>query len=296
MSASRTQTTTTTSTAGPSRSHPLPPPPAAPANPATLEDEGLEDKDEDNILRRAQEWIRRVRERKVAEAARKEAEEEAARAAAARRKAAQEAQEWALWAQQQEEVVTERRRVLATAVTAWSWQGTSPSEASVSLRRPVVEIPKGKGKAQPVGEDPDDEEKEPCKWCRGKKISCQMQAGKRSSIILRGRFQSNWRVPRGPREPDGSVTRGQLATPRGPVMDAARRRNLPLEMPEARPSGLSKKRRRVVDSDEEEEKEAEEEEEAEKEGEGVEEEEDSEAPAPKKAKTVASEKGKEKEV
>ncbi|KAJ3850136.1 hypothetical protein EV368DRAFT_66846 [Lentinula lateritia] len=164
-------------------------------------DEGLEDKDEDEILRRAQERIQRVRERKAAEAARKEAEEKAARAAAARRQAVQEARERALRAQQQEEAVTERRRVLAAAATARSRRGTSPSEVSASPRRPVVEISKvrskdkGKAKAQPVGEDPDDgddgdndndeDKRAPCKQCRSKKISCQMQAGKRSSIICK---------------------------------------------------------------------------------------------------------------
>ncbi|KAJ3803901.1 hypothetical protein F5876DRAFT_84176 [Lentinula aff. lateritia] len=39
------------------------------------------------------------------------------------------------------------------------------------------------------------------------------------------------------------------------ITDAARRRRSPPEMPEAGPSGLSRKRRRVVDNDEEEEKE-----------------------------------------
>ncbi|KAJ3804614.1 hypothetical protein F5876DRAFT_82874 [Lentinula aff. lateritia] len=86
------------------------------------------------------------------------------------------------------------------------------------------------------------------------------------------------------------------------ITDAARRRRLPPEMPEAGPSGLSKKRRRVVDSDEEEEMGMEKEkEEVEVEVEGEEEEEveegeGEEAPAPKRAKTVASVKGKEKEV
>ncbi|KAJ3845803.1 hypothetical protein EV368DRAFT_90062 [Lentinula lateritia] len=82
------------------------------------------------------------------------------------------------------------------------------------------------------------------------------------------------------------------------MMDAARRRNSPPEMPEPGPSRLPRKRRRVMDSEEEEEEKIVEEE---KDGEGeeeVEEEEEGEeeAPAPKKAKMAASEKGKEREV
>ncbi|KAJ3870843.1 hypothetical protein F5051DRAFT_447048 [Lentinula edodes] len=195
MSASHTTTTTTSSTACPLRSRPVPPPPAAPA---IHKEEGLEDEDEDEILRRVQEQVPKVGERKAAEAVRKEAEEKATRAAAARRKAAQEAWERALWAQQQEEEVTERRRLLAAAATARSQRGTSPSEVSASPRRPIVEIwkmvkSKGKAKAQPVGGDPNDsnddddeeEERTPCEQCRSKKISCQMQAGKRSSVICK---------------------------------------------------------------------------------------------------------------
>ncbi|KAJ3903979.1 hypothetical protein F5879DRAFT_989594 [Lentinula edodes] len=60
-------------------------------------------------------------------------------------------------------------------------------------------VRKGKGKekakAQPVGGDPDDSgdgdndedndgKRAPCEQCRSKKIPCQMQAGKRSLIIL----------------------------------------------------------------------------------------------------------------
>ncbi|KAJ3871849.1 hypothetical protein F5051DRAFT_445771 [Lentinula edodes] len=131
-------------------------------------------------------------------------------------------------------------------------RGTSPSEVLVSLRRPVVKISKAKGKAkaQPVDEDPDDGDND------NDKKPCEQCRTKKISY----------------------------------QMQAARRRRLPPELPEAGPSGLLKKRRRVVDSDEEEERE--------KEGEEVEveEEEEGEAPAPKKAKTAASEKGKEKEV
>ncbi|KAJ3872440.1 hypothetical protein F5051DRAFT_445163 [Lentinula edodes] len=72
-------------------------------------------------------------------------------------------------------------------------------ESSVSPRWPVVEIRKkwrkGKAKAQPVGRDPDDgsdredddnkDERAPCKQCRSENIPCQIQAGKRSSIICK---------------------------------------------------------------------------------------------------------------
>ncbi|KAJ3897403.1 hypothetical protein F5879DRAFT_983067, partial [Lentinula edodes] len=72
------------------------------------------------------------------------------------------------------------------------------------------------------------------------------------------------------------------------MMDAARRRNLPPEMPEPGPLRLPKKRRRVVDSEEEEDRRMGEDED----GEGDEEveEEEGEEPALKKAQ---SEKGKE---
>ncbi|KAJ3858220.1 hypothetical protein EV359DRAFT_88067 [Lentinula novae-zelandiae] len=50
----------------------------------------------------------------------------------------------------------------------------------------------GLTKAQPVGGDPNDgddggndEDRAPCEWCKTKKLPCQMQAGKRSSIIWR---------------------------------------------------------------------------------------------------------------
>ncbi|KAJ3860172.1 hypothetical protein EV359DRAFT_85584 [Lentinula novae-zelandiae] len=52
MSYSQTQTTTSQTTAGP-----LPPPPADTADPAIYEEEGLEDGDGDEILRRVQEEV-----------------------------------------------------------------------------------------------------------------------------------------------------------------------------------------------------------------------------------------------
>ncbi|KAJ3897323.1 hypothetical protein F5879DRAFT_996226 [Lentinula edodes] len=200
MSTSRT-TTTTQPTASTSSRPANPPSPGAPI-----------DEDEDEIIREALARVERVKARKAAEAAKKKAAEEAAarkaaeeaekkkRAAAARRQAAQDARDRATRAQEQEDGVVERRRKLAAAATARSQGGTSTGEASVSLRRPVVEIPrvknKGKAKAQPVGEDPDDgddgdedddddEDRDPCERCKAKKIPCLKQAGKQSSVICK---------------------------------------------------------------------------------------------------------------
>ncbi|KAJ3883983.1 hypothetical protein GG344DRAFT_84807, partial [Lentinula edodes] len=217
-------------------------------------------------------------------------------------------------AQQQEEEVAERRRLLAAAATARSQRGTSPSEASVSPRRPVVEISKkskgkGKAKAQPVDEDPDDgddddDEKEPCERCRTKKISCQMQVGKRISIICKpchdakeGRTrpavlesQVAQLLADNRQLRDGQVKANTYHRHFNKkldwlITDAARRRRSPPEMPEVGPSGSSRKRRRVVDSDAEEAREIEEE--AEKDGDGEEEEMEEEGAAP-------TEKGKER--
>ncbi|KAJ3884696.1 hypothetical protein GG344DRAFT_83627 [Lentinula edodes] len=153
--------------------------------------------------RKALARVERVKARKAAEeaAARKVAEEvEKKKKAAARCQAAQDARNWATRAQEQEDGVIERRRKLAAAATARSQGGTSTSKASVLLRRPVVEIPrvkgKGKARAQPVGEDPDDgndgddddddeKDREPCKRCKAKKIPCLKQAGKQSSVICK---------------------------------------------------------------------------------------------------------------
>ncbi|KAJ3910973.1 hypothetical protein F5877DRAFT_86689 [Lentinula edodes] len=190
MSTSRT-TTTTHNSAGPSRSRPAAPPP--PATPVGQENEDLGD-DEDEILRRAHERVRRIREQKAAAAAKKKADEEAAK------KVAEEVRKKKVAAARELE---ERRRLMAEAATARSQRGTSPSEMSVSPRRPVVELRratkiKGKGKApaQPVGGDPDDgddgddddddeDDRAPCERCKSKKLPCQMQAGKRSSIICK---------------------------------------------------------------------------------------------------------------
>ncbi|KAJ3870780.1 hypothetical protein F5051DRAFT_447132 [Lentinula edodes] len=206
MSATRTTTTTTNQpTASTSSRSANPPSPGAPI-----------DEDEDEIIREALARVERVKARKAAEAAKKKAAEEAAarkaaeeaerkkraaeQAAAARRQAAQDARDRANRAQEQEDGVVERRRKLAAAATARSQGGTSTGETSVSPRRPVVEIPrmksKGKAKAQPIGEDPDDgddgdeddndeEDREPCERCKAKKIPCLKQAGKRSSVICK---------------------------------------------------------------------------------------------------------------
>ncbi|GAW08289.1 hypothetical protein LENED_010343 [Lentinula edodes] len=278
MSHSRTQTVTTTpsSTPYPSR--------------------GDLEEDKEEIIRWAEEKVRRVKERKAA--ANKKAEEEAAQ------KAAEEAQKQKEAAKRELE---ERRRKLAEAATARG----DPDDGG-------------------DGEDDNDNEDEqaPCKRCRSKKIPCQMQAGKRSSIICKPYPDAKVRCSYSGRP--STVKREGGANPSGEclvvlesqvaqlladnqqlrdgqvkantyhrhfnrkldwlIMDAARRRRSPPELQEAGPSGTSKKRRRVVDSDEEEEKEIEGE--MEKVREEVEEEEEENELAPKKA---WSEKGKERE-
>ncbi|KAJ3884944.1 hypothetical protein GG344DRAFT_83312 [Lentinula edodes] len=312
MSASRTTTTTVASTASSSRSRPLPPPPPPPSDSATHKEEDLEDEDEDDIIRKAQARVEKRRKRE-------------------RRRSGPD------------RLDNKRRRLMAAAATARSQRGTSPSEVSVSPWRPVVEIRrtknkgKGKARAEPVGgdaddgDDGDDDDKEPCEQCRVKKISCQMQAGKRSSLICKPCHDAKIRCSYSGRpctvkrergsNPTGehlAVLESQMAQLLADnrqlrddnikansyhrhfnrkldwlIMDAARRRKSPPELPEAGPSGVSKKRRRVVDSDEEEEREIEGE--MEKDREEVKEGEEG-ALAPKRAKAAPSEKGKEKEV
>ncbi|KAJ3871478.1 hypothetical protein F5051DRAFT_446150 [Lentinula edodes] len=229
--------------------------------------------------------------------AKKKAEEEAAR------KAAEEAQRKKEAAARELE---ERRRRMAEAATAHSQHGSSPGGSSVSPQRPVVEIRKdkgkGKGKAQPVGGDPDDggdgddddndeDDRTPCERCRSKKISCQIQAGKRSSVICKPCHDAKVRCSYSGRP--STVKREGGGTPYGErlavlesqvaqlladnqqlrdgqvkantyhrhmnrkldwlVTDASRRRRTPPELPEAGPSVLPKKRQRLADSDEEEE-------------------------------------------
>ncbi|KAJ3858259.1 hypothetical protein EV359DRAFT_88001 [Lentinula novae-zelandiae] len=313
MSTSRTQTTTTSSSAtGPSG---LRHPPTTPVNPASFEDEDLEE-DEEEILKRAQEKVRWMKERKAAAAvaARQKAEEEVARRVAEEERVQAAARE-------------ERRQRMAEAATARSRRGTSPGEPSESPRRPVVEIRrlKGKGKERvreeaAGGDDGDDNDRAPCERCRLKKISCQMQAGKRSSIICKPchdakvKCSYSGRPSIAKKEVSANPTGERLAVLESQVAqlladnrqlrdgqldwlitDAVRRRRTPPELPEAGLSGVLKKRRRVVDSDEEEEREIEGE--MEKEGEEVEVEEEGgeerDEPAPKKAR---SEKGKERDI
>ncbi|KAJ3847459.1 hypothetical protein EV368DRAFT_87721 [Lentinula lateritia] len=116
-----------------------------------------------------------------------------------KKKAAQEAREWAVWAQSQEEELAAWRRQLANMVTARGQWKTSPRRLVVELMKMTKNKRKGKARVEPVGRDPDngndgdsgnggDDNKEdgaPCKWCHNNKISCQMQAGKRSSIICK---------------------------------------------------------------------------------------------------------------
>ncbi|KAJ3870858.1 hypothetical protein F5051DRAFT_447030 [Lentinula edodes] len=336
MSTSHTITATTrpkTSTAGPLRSRPTPPPPidlTTHADPDEDEDDVLEE-DDDEAIRRAEEHVRKMKARKAAAAAKRKAEEEAARKAAeeARRQKEAAARE-----------LEERRRRMAEAATARSRRGSSPGGSSVSPQRPVVEIRKdkgkGKGKAQPVGGDPDDDDgddddRAPCERCRSKKISCQMQAGKRSSVICKPCHDAKVRcsysgrpstVKREGGNPYGerlAVLESQVAQLLADnrqlrdgqvkantyhhhmnrkldwlVTEASRRRRTPPELPEAGPSVLPKKRQRLADSDEEEEQGRVGEEVGEEEdGEGDEEVEEEEGgePAPKKARL---EKGKER--
>ncbi|KAJ3858099.1 hypothetical protein EV359DRAFT_88272 [Lentinula novae-zelandiae] len=262
-------------------------------------------------------------------------ERKAAAAAAAQQKAEEEAARKAIEEERAQAVAREeRRKRMAEAATARSWRGSSLGEGSRSPRRPVVEIrkEKGKGKARapPMDEDPDDggdgdeDDRAPCERCRTKKLSCQMQAGKRSSIICKPCHDAKVKCsysgrPSTVKREGGGQLESQVAQLLADnrqlrdgqvkantyhrhfnrkldwlITDAARRRRTPPELPEAGPSGVSKKRRRVVDSDEEEEREIEGE--MEKEGEEVEVEveggEEGDEPAPKKAR---SEKGKERE-
>ncbi|KAJ3912888.1 hypothetical protein F5877DRAFT_84347 [Lentinula edodes] len=277
MSASRTQTTTTTTslTAGPSRSHAAPPPSAD-----YVEDEEDLEEDKDEIIRRAQEKVRRMKERKAA------AEEEAAK------KAAEEAR-------RQKEVAARKFGVPTAA-------GGRDQDRE--------------GKRQGQG---------PACW--SKKISYQMQAGKRSSVICKPCHDAKVRCSYSgqpstvKQEGGGKPTGEQLAVLESQMaqlladnqqfregqvkadtyhchfnwkldwlmMDAARRRTLPPEMPKAGPSHLPKKRRRVMDSKEEEEDQGRVEEEIgeEKKEEDGEEEEERDELVPKRAR---SEKGKER--
>ncbi|KAJ3924450.1 MAG: hypothetical protein NXY57DRAFT_969849 [Lentinula lateritia] len=251
--------TSTSTTAGPSRSRPTQPPTT---DPVEQDKEELED-DEEEILRRAQEKIRRVKERKAAAAVKKKAEEEAAK------KAVEEA-----WKQKEaasRELEEQRRRLAVNGA-------------------PHQEKGKGKAKAQPIGGDPDDggdrdddndeeDDRAPCERCRSKKISCQMQAGKRSSIICKPCHDAKVKCSysghlstvkqEGGGNPSGerlAVLESQVAQLLANnrqlrdgqvkantyhrhfnrkldwlITDAARRRRTPPEVPEARPSGLSKK-------------------------------------------------------
>ncbi|KAJ3898459.1 hypothetical protein F5879DRAFT_994782 [Lentinula edodes] len=337
MSTSRTITTTRQrSAAGPLRSRPTPTPPidlTTHGDPDEDDDDASEE-DGDEAIRQAEERVHKMKARKAAAAAKKKAEQEAAKKAAeeARRQKEAAAKE-----------LEECRRVMAEAATARSRRGSLPGGSLV-----VVEIRKekgkGKAKAQPVGGDPDDggdgedddddeEDRAPCERCRSKKIPCQMQAGKRSSVICKPCHDAKVRCSysgwpstvkrEGGGNPLGeriAVLESQMAQLLADnrqlrdsqikantyhhhmtqklewlVMDANRRRKTPPELPEARPSAPSKKRRRVADSDEEEEKEIEGEMEKEREEVELEEEEEEENDelAPKKAR---SDKGKEKEV
>ncbi|KAJ3884292.1 hypothetical protein GG344DRAFT_84262 [Lentinula edodes] len=189
---------------------------------------------------------------------------------------------------------------------------------------------KGKAKTQPVGGDPDDgndgddnEDQAPCK--RYKKLPCQMQAGKRSSIIcgsgecitiMESQMEQSLTDSRALREAD-SKTHQYLRQLLRKQEDnhawliAMETRMAMMSMGGGSTAGPLRwttkwrhplKRQRVVeesDGEDEEEKEKEVEQGMEEDGEGgmeAEGEGEGEAPVPTTAKMVASEKGKEKEI
>ncbi|KAJ3845987.1 hypothetical protein EV368DRAFT_89765 [Lentinula lateritia] len=196
----------------------------------------------------------------------------------------------------------------------------------------VVKKGKAPQRNEASGGDPDDEEQAPCERCYNKKIPCLEQvkclySGRPVQVKREGGPSSEWMAVmdsqmaqllannRALREAASKShqylrqllrrqdedhtpliaieTRNAMSGPATPG---------PSRSVSDRPRNL--KRRRVIENSEEEEEEEKEEEkvvEGEKDGEGEEEveegeEEEGEAPAPKKAKMVASEKGKEKEV
>ncbi|KAJ3858822.1 hypothetical protein EV359DRAFT_87157 [Lentinula novae-zelandiae] len=299
MSASRTQTTTTSSSnAGPLGFCTLVPP----ANPASLEDEDLEE-DEAEILRKAQEKVRWMKEKKAAAAAaaKQQAEEEAAR------KVAEEARE-------------ERRKRMAAAATARSPTGffirrdfgVSAATGSGDTEREGKRQREGKGPADLSTRIPMTAET----MTTTKRIEPPANdAGSNGSLaslhLAREALLSvnPAMMPKSSAPIWESQVAQLLADNRqlrdGPVKahtchrhfnqkldwlitDAARRGRSPPGIPEAGPLRVSRKKRKVVDSDEEEEQKIEEdrEREVEEDGRGMEEE-----PAPMGAH---SEKGKER--
>ncbi|KAJ3859496.1 hypothetical protein EV359DRAFT_68103, partial [Lentinula novae-zelandiae] len=117
--------------------------------------------------------------------------------------------------------------------------------------------------------DEEDNEKEPCKQCKAKKIPCLQQAGKRSSIILLESqmaqlLANNWQLREGQVRAN-TYNRHIIKKLDWLMRDAVRRRELSPEAPTAGPSELPKKRRRVIDSGEEQEKERDQDEEVEEE-------------------------------
>ncbi|KAJ3860680.1 hypothetical protein EV359DRAFT_85082 [Lentinula novae-zelandiae] len=135
------------------------------------------------------ERMRRLKEkRRAKEEAKRKAEEVAARRAAEEEKARQEAAAWAALARKIEEEAAEKRRLTAAAEAA---------QNQVEIPR-MVRKGKGQWRTEASGGEPDDgnngndddddddeDEWAPCQRCRSTKISCQMQAGKRSSIICK---------------------------------------------------------------------------------------------------------------
>ncbi|KAJ3854247.1 hypothetical protein EV368DRAFT_80764 [Lentinula lateritia] len=161
MPASRTNTTTSSSHTASVGSIPINTDPPAPMRP-TLPSASDKERALELEMERAQEWMRKLKERRRAkEEARKRAEEEAARRAAEERER-EEAAAWAADARKKEEEAAERRKVAMAAAASHNCMGPSPSEVSTSTRRVEVEIPrvinKGRGKqrAEVTGRDPDD--------------------------------------------------------------------------------------------------------------------------------------------
>ncbi|KAJ3862664.1 hypothetical protein EV359DRAFT_83126 [Lentinula novae-zelandiae] len=281
-------------------------------------------------LERTREKKRKLREKKRAEEeAKKKAEEEAVRHAAKEEKQWEEAAARAAGARKsKEEAAEKRRRMAAAAAAAQNCRGPSPGEATSSACRVEVEIPrvirKGKGRLRPEavsgdpdngddGEDDNDNKdgRAPCERCQAKQIPCQMQAGKRSSLICKpchdSKVQCSYsgRPPTVKREggvqPTGErlvVLESQMAQllADNQLLREGQAKEIPPEMPKTGLMELPRKRKRVVDSDKEEEgiegeeaKDGEEEEqEQEKEQGGKEEGEEEEEPAPKKARSSNS--------
>ncbi|KAJ3884494.1 hypothetical protein GG344DRAFT_83941 [Lentinula edodes] len=284
MSSSRTTTSTIPSTVGSSRSRPVPPPPPPPSSSAIHEEEDFKDKDEDDIIRKAQARVEKGGSRE---------EEEGARGA----EAGQMGLTTRGGGRGMETVVghcSDRKKsagYLPQRYVGFSVEARcrdSEDDEDTDLENPsagALRMMQGKkdllsdagwpltvkreGGSNPTGE-------------RLAVLESQVAQLLADNQQLRdGQVKANTYHRHFNRKLDWLIT------------DAARRRKSPPEMPEAGPSGLLRKRRRVVNSDEEEAREIEEraEKEVEKDGKGEEEEVEEEETAPMEAHM---EKGKER--